>query len=139
LFDGFPRTASQAEGLTALLADRGESLIAVVEIAVPMADLMERLSGRRVCPTCGATYHIKFNPPKVDELCDRDGTKLIQRADDTPDAIERRLALYFEMTEPLLAYYREMGLLETVNGLQSIEDVQDDIDAVIRSRTADVA
>jgi adenylate kinase len=139
LFDGFPRTASQAEGLTALLADRGESLIAVIEIAVPKADLMERLSGRRVCPTCGATYHIKFNPAKVDELCDRDGTKLIQRADDTPEAIERRLALYFEVTEPLIAYYRDHGLLETVDGLQSIEAVQTDIDGVIRKRGVEVA
>ena len=139
LFDGFPRTASQAEGLTQELADRGESLIAVVEIAVPRDDLIERLSGRRVCPTCGATYHITFNPPASDEVCDRDGTRLIQRADDTPDAIERRLNLYAELTEPLIVYYQKLGLLERVDGRKSIADVQQDILSIVETRKIGIA
>lgn len=134
LFDGFPRTESQAEGLTRQLEERGESLAAVIEIAVPRADLVERLSGRRVCPTCGAVYHVTFNPPREPGICDRDGSPLEQREDDKPEAIERRLNLYFEMTEPLLNYYRELGLLESVDGTQSIDDVQADIRSVIEAR-----
>jgi adenylate kinase len=139
LFDGFPRTQSQAEGLTRELAQRGESLVAVIEISVPREDLIERLSGRRVCPTCGAVYHIVFNPPKRAGICDRDGTQLEQRPDDTPEAIAHRLNLYFEMTAPLLAYYRNRGLLETVDGRKSIEEVQSDILGVIAARTVGTA
>ena len=124
LFDGFPRTASQAEGLDQELRRREESILVVVEIDVPVEALIERLSGRRVCPTCGAVYHVLFNPPKVDDLCDNDGTPVIQRPDDTAGAIRRRLDLYFDMTAPLLDYYRQRGLLKTVDGLQSIDDVQ---------------
>ena len=127
LFDGFPRTLSQATGLSEQLADRNQSIAVVVEIAVPVADLIERLSGRRVCPVCGSVYHVTFNPPKVAGVCDREGAALEQRADDTPDAISRRLALYFEMTEPVLDYYRQAGLLRTVDGLQVIDKVQDEI------------
>ena len=139
LFDGFPRTQSQAEGLTRQLEQRGETLVVVIEIAVPREELIERLSGRRVCPTCGSVYHIAFNPPKQEGICDRDGTTLEQRPDDTPDAIARRLNLYFEMTAPLLAYYRDLGLLETVDGRNSIEDVQSDIMDVIAARTVGTA
>jgi adenylate kinase len=135
LFDGFPRTQSQAEGLTRQLEQRGEALVVVIEIDVPRDELIERLSGRRVCPTCGSVYHIAFNPPKQDGICDRDGTALVQRPDDTPDAIARRLNLYFEMTAPLLAYYRDLGLLETVDGRKSIEEVQAEIMNVIAARS----
>ena len=136
LFDGFPRTESQAEGLTRQLEERGESIAVVVEIAVPRPDLIERLSGRRVCPKCGSVYHVKFNPPKEPGICDRDGAQLEQREDDKPEAIERRLNLYFELTEPLLAYYRDLGLLETVDGTRSIEEVQAAIRRVIAARTS---
>ena len=139
LFDGFPRTQSQAEGLTKELEQRGESLAAVIEISVPREDLIERLSGRRVCPTCGAVYHISFNPPKQAGICDRDGTQLEQRPDDTPEAITHRLNLYFEMTTPLLEYYRRRGLLETVDGRKSIEEVQSEILGVIAARTVGTA
>ena len=131
LFDGFPRTASQAEGLDRELKRRRESILTVVEIAVPVADLVERLSGRTVCPVCGAVYHVKFNPPAVTGVCDNDGAELIQRQDDTPEAIRRRLDLYCDMTAPLLEYYGQRGLLQTVNGMQAIDEVQRDImDAV---------
>ena len=136
LFDGFPRTLSQAEGLTNQLKNRGEHIAAVIEIAVPRDDLIERLSGRRICPTCGTVYHVTFNPPKVAGICDKDGTPLIQREDDTPEAIARRLNLYFEMTAPVLAYYRNLGLLETVDGRKSIDEVQADIRAIVEARMA---
>jgi len=136
LFDGFPRTLSQAEGLTDQLEHRGERIAAVIEIAVPRDDLIERLSGRRICPTCGTVYHVTFNPPKVAGICDKDGTPLIQREDDTPEAIARRLNLYFEMTAPVLAYYRNLGLLETVDGRKSIDEVQADIRAIVEARMA---
>jgi adenylate kinase len=131
LFDGFPRTTAQAEGLDQTLAARSEQIAAVVEIAVPRPHLVERLAGRRVCPICGATYHLEFNPPRVPGLCDKEGAELIQRADDTPDAINRRLDLYFEQTEPLLAYYEARGLLKRVDGDQPIEAVTDQLVAAI--------
>lgn len=135
LFDGFPRTRAQAEALDAELGKRGESIAAVLEIAVPRADLVERLSGRRVCPTCGAVYHIAFHPPQRAGTCDKDGSALEQRKDDTPEAIERRLNLYEEMTQPLLAYYRERGLLHTVDGLGAIDQVTADLRAAIDAGT----
>ncbi|HEY7034279.1 MAG TPA: adenylate kinase [Thermomicrobiales bacterium] len=135
LFDGFPRTRAQAEGLDAVLAKRGEKIDAVVEISVPRGSLIERLAGRRVCPNCGATYHVVFNPPKVDGICDRCGSRLIQREDDTPEAIGRRLDLYDEKTAPLLAFYDERGLLKRVSGDQPIDQVTEDILAAIK-RTA---
>jgi adenylate kinase len=131
MFDGFPRTPAQAEGLDLILAKRGEGIAAVVEISVPREHLVERLSGRRVCPICGTVYHIVFNPPKHDCLCDKDGAALIQRADDTPEAINRRLDLYFEQTEPLLAYYDARGLLTRVDGDQAIDLVSNQIAAAI--------
>jgi adenylate kinase len=131
MFDGFPRTPAQAEGLDEMLAKRDEKIAAVVEISVPREHLVERLAGRRVCPVCGTVYHIVFNPPKYDCLCDKEGAALIQRADDTPDAINRRLDLYFEQTEPLLAYYDARGLLTRVDGDQAIDLVSDEIAAAI--------
>jgi adenylate kinase len=132
LFDGFPRTKDQAEGLEQLLEKRGERVNSVVEISVPRDVLIQRLSGRWVCPKCGTAYHLTFNPPKVDKLCDKDGTPLIQRDDDKPEAIKRRLALYDKQTAPLLDFYRERGLLSQVNGEQSIEDVTEDILASVK-------
>ncbi len=131
LFDGFPRTPAQATGLDATLARRGDRIAAVIEISVPREHLVARLSGRWVCPICGTVYHVNFNPPKHDLLCDKEGAKLVQRADDTPDAINRRLDLYFEQTEPLLAYYDERGLLARVDGDQTIDVVSNLIVAAI--------
>src|SRR6478735_2265125 len=131
LFDGFPRTPAQAKGLDDLLKRRGERLVAVIEFTAPRDVLVERLSGRRVCPNCGTTYHIEFSPPKVDSICDNCGHQIIQRADDTPEAIERRLSLYDEQTAPLLNYYRERGLLQTVNGDRNFDTVSADLVRVI--------
>jgi adenylate kinase len=131
LFDGFPRTAAQAAGLDSALARRDERITAVVEIRVPREKLVTRLSGRRVCPNCGATYHIELNPPARAGICDRCGSKLVQRPDDTPEAITRRLDIYFAQTEPLLAYYQERGLLTRVDGDRQIDEVTEAIAAAI--------
>jgi adenylate kinase len=136
LFDGFPRTRAQAEGLDTVLAKRGERIDKVVEISVPRDALIERLAGRRVCPNCGATFHVEFNPPTVEGICDRCGHQLIQRDDDTPEAIGRRLDLYDEKTAPLLAFYDERGLLRRVSGEQSIDDVSKDVLAAIEQTAA---
>ena len=127
LFDGFPRTPAQARGLDELLERRGERLAAVIEFTAPREVLVERLSGRRVCPNCGATYHVDFSPPKDDSICDRCGHQVIQRADDTPEAIERRLSLYDQQTAPLLNYFRDQGILKTVDGNRGVEAVSADI------------
>jgi adenylate kinase len=137
LFDGFPRTDAQARALDEILAEQGESLTAVVEIVVPRDHLIERLSGRRTCESCGAVYHVVADPPKVDGICDKCGGTLVQREDDTPQAIARRLALYDELTAPLLSYYQEKGVLEQVNGDQDIQQVEQAIlDAIEQRATA---
>ncbi|HVL25489.1 MAG TPA: adenylate kinase [Thermomicrobiales bacterium] len=137
LFDGFPRTAAQARALDEILAAQGEVLTAVVEIDVPRDILIERLAGRRTCETCGTVYHVVADPPAVEGICDKDGGRLVQREDDTPRAIARRLSLYDELTAPLLSYYAEQGVLDRVNGDQDIEKVEQAIlDAVTQRATA---
>jgi adenylate kinase len=137
LFDGFPRTDAQARALDEILAGQGEALTAVVEIVVPREILIERLAGRRTCENCGAVYHVVADPPKIEGICDKCGGRLVQREDDTPQAIARRLALYDELTSPLLTYYRERGVLEQVDGNQDIETVEQAIlDAIAQRATA---
>jgi adenylate kinase len=127
LFDGFPRTPAQAAGLDEMLARRGEKIGAVIEITAPRQVLVERLSGRRVCTKCGAIYHVTANPPKNDMICDVCGGEVVQRPDDTPEAIERRLSLYNEQTSPLLDYYRQRGMLHTVDGDREMDEVSNDL------------
>jgi adenylate kinase len=124
LFDGFPRTDVQARALDEILASFGESVTAVVEIDVPRDELVDRLSGRRMCPNCGAVFHIEANPPRITGVCDNCGGELIQRDDDQPEAIARRLALYDQQTAPLLGHYEAQGKLVRVDGDQDIETVQ---------------
>lgn len=127
LFDGFPRTSGQAEALDEILARQDDSIDAVIEIQVPREELITRLAGRRVCPVCGAVYHLQADPPRTQGVCDRDGAILIQRDDDTPEAIRRRLEIYDEQTAPVLSYYEQRGVLKRVNGNQGIHDVTDAI------------
>jgi adenylate kinase len=136
LFDGFPRTRAQAEGLDAALAELGERVGAVLEIEVPRALLIERLQGRWTCPVCGAVYHERFNPPRVPGRCDNDGAELIQRSDDTLEAITRRLELYDEQTRPLTDYYAERGLLARIDGNRPINEVTEDLLARLGGRVA---
>ena len=134
LFDGFPRTDAQARALDGILADRSESVTVVIEIEVPRDVLVQRLSGRRVCVSCGAVYHVESSPPAVDGTCDVCGGDVIQRDDDKPEAIERRLALYDQQTAPLLDYYDAQGKLTRVDGDRGVDEVQASILAVVKLR-----
>jgi adenylate kinase len=136
LYDSFPRTQSQVDALDAELARRGETLTAVVQIDVARPILVARLAGRRVCAKCGAVYHMEFNPPKVEGVCDVCGGEVRQRQDDTPEAIEKRLDLYEQETAPLISYYRDRGLVSVVNGDQPIGDVTSAIEQAITSAAA---
>ncbi len=131
LLDGFPRNLEQAYALDAFLKENNDALDAVLDIDVKPEVLIDRIVGRRVCPSCGATYHIKNNPSKVEGVCDKCGNNLIQRADDTYDTAYNRLKVYDEKTAPLLDYYRDQHLLKTVNGDQDFAKVFEDIKEVL--------
>jgi adenylate kinase len=135
LYDGFPRTVAQADALEEVLQARHEGLTAVIAIDVPRELLIERLAGRRVCSVCGRVFNILSDPAVVDGVCDVCGGQVIQRADDTPDAVAKRLDLYDLETAPLVDRYEEQGLVERVDGNRPIDDVTDSIIAAIRSRT----
>lgn len=122
LLDGFPRTLDQAKALDEMLSEIGKPLNAVVYLHVPRDILLARLTGRRICRTCGATYHVLNQPPKVDGVCDKCGGELYQRPDDSEETMKVRLDQYAQ-TEPLVEFYRSRNLLVQVNGQQSIEDV----------------
>jgi len=134
LYDGFPRTIAQADALTQILAARGEEVTAVIAIDVPRQKLVERLAGRRVCSGCGRVYNVLSDPPTVNGVCDFCGGQVIQRADDTPDAVAKRLDLYDIETAPLLDRYAEQGLVQRVDGHRAIDDVTESIVAAIRDR-----
>ncbi|MDQ0352439.1 adenylate kinase [Alkalibacillus filiformis] len=131
LLDGFPRTVAQAEALENLLSELNTKLDYVLHVQVPEEKLVDRLTGRRICPECGATYHVEFNPPKEDGKCDVDGAALMQREDDQPETVKNRLKVNVEQTQPLLDYYGDKGYLVDVNGDQHIDDVFVQIDEKI--------
>lgn len=131
LLDGFPRTIAQAEALDAFLTKNGVKLDAVLDVNVPVEILVRRMVGRRVCKTCGATFHVEFNAPKVEGICDNCGAKLIQRPDDNEETAVNRLAVYDENTAPLLDFYAKKNLLKTVNGDQPLDKVFEDIKEVL--------
>ncbi|MDF1557164.1 MAG: adenylate kinase [ANME-2 cluster archaeon] len=130
LLDGYPRTFPQAEALDDILGQITKELDVVIDIEVPDEVLVKRLAGRRMC-RCGASYHVIFNPPEVDGKCDHCGGELYQRDDDTEEAVKTRLVAYYAQTHPLIDYYSEQGLLRTVNGTGSIDDIFREICAVI--------
>jgi adenylate kinase len=131
LLDGFPRTTPQAEALQEALTGRGRSLTAALLIDAPDEEVVRRLSGRRVCTKNGHVYHVEFDPPKNEDVCDQDGSRLIQRDDDKPETIEKRLAVYHDQTEPLIDWYEDRGLLRRFDGTRSPEDVHDHIRATL--------
>jgi adenylate kinase len=133
LLDGFPRTLTQAEGLEKM-APTAVSEFVVFDVEVPREELLRRLSGRRWCPTCQATYHIYNNPPKNDSLCDRDGTLLIQREDDKEIAVARRLAEYDERTLPLIDYYKQRSCFHRVNGYRPVDTVFGELRQILEER-----
>jgi len=123
VFDGFPRTVEQARGLEELLERRGETLDRVVVIEVPEDEIVRRLSGRRVCKTCGKLYHISFDPPRQEGVCDACGGELVQRPDDQPETIARRLAVYREETAPVREYYAGTTGVTGIDGDQPMDEV----------------
>ena len=131
VLDGFPRTIPQAESLTLALAAEGSVIDAAVDIDVPDENIISRMGGRRACLSCGATYHIVFNPPKSENVCDTCGSALVLRDDDKPETVQKRLAVYHEQTQPLIDYYGGMGVLKTVDGTQDMDKVFEDIKAVL--------
>jgi adenylate kinase len=131
ILDGFPRTVPQAEALDKQLGDLGRRITAVLLLDVPDDEVERRLSGRRMCVKKGHNYHVEFDPPKRDGVCDQDGSRLIQRDDDKPEVIRNRLRTYHEKTAPLVDYYDEQGLLRRIDGTRDPTDVHDHIRAVI--------
>jgi adenylate kinase len=131
LLDGFPRTTDQAEMLDRALEERGRSLTAALLIEVPDEEVVRRLSGRRICLKNQHVYHIEFDPPKKEGVCDQDGSRLIQRDDDKPETIRNRLAVYHEQTEPLIEHYEDQGILRRFEGSRTPEEVHDHIRATL--------
>jgi adenylate kinase len=124
ILDGFPRTLDQAQALDDMLASLGTRIRAVPLLTVPDEELIQRLTGRRVCQNCGASYHVALNPSRQAGVCDRCGGQLYQRSDDTEETVRNRLFVYYKQTSPLVGYYFAKGLLAKVDGTGSIEDVQ---------------
>ena len=124
ILDGFPRTVEQADALAGILKELGLSLTAALNITVPAADLIERAVGRRICKSCGATYHVKFNPPQKAGVCDTCAGDLYQRADDSEETMKNRLSVYEAQTKPLIAYYEKAGVYKEIDGRQPIDDVK---------------
>lgn len=133
ILDGFPRTVPQADALGQVLSGMGKSIDHVVSLSVDKAELLKRLTGRRACANCGAGYHVDFAPSKVAGVCDACSGQLVQREDDKEETILNRLAVYEAQTAPLIAYYQAAGLLRSVDGLGTVERVQEDILAAVQA------
>ena len=131
LLDGYPRTVNQGEALKALLDEKGHSLDTALLIKIPREFILNRMTGRRVCLTCGASYHIKFNPPEVDGECNVCGSELVQRADDTEETVSERLDIYEAQTQPLIKYYDDKNLLSVVDGTKAINSVFESICGIL--------
>lgn len=123
ILDGFPRTIPQAEALTKALEKSGQSMDYAIDVDVPDEAIVKRMNGRRACLNCGATYHVVSLPPKKEGICDVCGSPLVQREDDKPETVQKRLDVYHNQTQPLIDYYNKAGILRTVDGTQPMEDV----------------
>jgi len=131
LLDGFPRTVPQAETLEDALEKRGKDLTAALLIDAPDEEVIRRLSGRRICVKNQHVYHVEFDPPKNEGVCDQDGSRLIQRDDDKPETVKNRLDVYHEQTEPVIGWYEDKGLLRRFDGSRSPDEVHDHIRATL--------
>ena len=131
ILDGFPRTIPQAEALTAALEKINEKMDYAIDVDVPDENIVNRMSGRRACLNCGATYHIVSIPTKVEGICDRCGQPVVLRDDDKPETVQKRLTVYHEQTQPLIDYYKKQSILKTVDGTQPMEKVFADIVAIL--------
>ena len=133
VLDGFPRTIPQAESLTKALKERNESVDYAINVDVPDENIITRMSGRRACLACGATYHIVFNPTKAEGICDTCGEKLVLRDDDKPETVQKRLGVYHEQTQPLIDYYKNADVLAEVDGTQNLDKVFQDIVTILEA------
>lgn len=131
ILDGFPRTIPQAEVLDKALAELGESIDYAIDVDVPDENIVKRMSGRRACVSCGATYHVVHVPPKKEGICDRCGSELILRDDDKPETVKNRLDVYHKQTQPLIDFYTKKGVLKTVDGTVDMQDVFKAIVAIL--------
>ena len=131
VLDGFPRTIPQAEALTAALEKIGQKMDFAIDVDVPDENIVNRMSGRRACLECGATYHIVAIPPKQEGVCDNCGSKLVLRDDDKPETVQKRLDVYHEQTQPLIDYYNKAGILKSVDGTQPMEKVFENITNIL--------
>lgn len=123
VLDGFPRTIPQAQYLDKALKEMGTDVKWAIDVHVPDENIIRRMSGRRACLHCGATYHVEYAAPEKDGVCDKCGEALVQREDDHPETVKKRLEVYHEQTQPLIAYYREKGILKVIDGTMDLEDV----------------
>ena len=133
LLDGFPRTVPQAEALDSILEELGRPIEHTINIDVQKDELVARLSGRRICKVCGASYHLIFNPPAEEGKCDKDGGELYTRADDNPETVTNRLEVNMKQAQPLLDFYEAKGVLTNIDGQQDISKVFADLDALLQS------
>ena len=131
VLDGFPRTIPQAEALTNALTKIGQSMDYAIDVDVPDENIVNRMSGRRACLNCGATYHIVFNPTKTEGVCDACGNETVLRDDDKPETVQKRLTVYHDQTQPLIDYYRNMNILKSVDGTKPMNEVFSDIVAIL--------
>ena len=131
VLDGFPRTIPQAEALDAALTKIGQSMDYAIDVDVPDENIINRMSGRRACLNCGATYHIVSIPPKKEGICDTCGNELVLREDDKPETVKKRLDVYHDQTQPLIDYYNGKGILKSVDGTQPMEKVFEDIVSIL--------
>ena len=131
VLDGFPRTIPQAEVLDSELSKLGDHIDYAIDVDVPDENIIKRMSGRRACLTCGATYHIEHVPPKTEGICDKCGSELVLRDDDKPETVKNRLKVYHEQTQPLIDFYTNKGVLKTVDGTLPMEEVFAAITAIL--------
>ncbi len=131
VLDGFPRTIPQAEVLTAALEKMNDAVDFAIDVNVPDENIVNRMSGRRACLTCGATYHIVHIPPKQEGICDKCGSALVLRDDDKPETVLNRLKVYHDQTQPLIDYYTEKGILKTVDGTKDMQEVFEQIVSIL--------
>ncbi len=131
VLDGFPRTIPQAEALTNALNKIGQSMDYAIDVDVPDENIVNRMSGRRACLNCGATYHIVFNPTKTEGVCDACGNETVLRDDDKPETVQKRLTVYHDQTQPLIDYYRNMNILQSVDGTKPMDEVFSNIVAIL--------
>lgn len=134
VLDGFPRTIPQAESLTKALADKGDKIDFALDINVPDEAILTRMSGRRACPKCGATYHIVYAAPQKENICDKCGSELIIRSDDKPETVQDRLNVYHKQTEPLISYYKSEGVFCEVDGTKELQEVFNDVVKVLENK-----